>query len=105
MNRTSLEAPPAEPNTIIDLRDGDLRDVGIDPMVEPQKRVNPLVALAAVGSGIALVPALVLDASPQRNHLTVLRPPRPLPSLDIGLCALRRATDRQPLSLLWSMNA
>ena len=63
------------------------------------------VALAAVGSGIALVPELVLDASPQRNHLTVLRPPRPLPSLDIGLCALRRSVQSQPLSLLWSMNA
>jgi hypothetical protein len=47
----------------------------------------------------------VLDASPQRIHLTVLPPPRPLPSLDIGLCALRRTLDREPLSLLWALRA
>ena len=62
------------------------------------------VALAAVGSGIALVPALVLDASPQRHYLTTLTPPHPLPSLDIGLCALRRTITRQPLSLLWDLD-
>ena len=62
------------------------------------------VAMAAVGSGIALVPRLVLDASPQRQHLTVLRPPLPLPLLDIGLCALRRTISRTPLSLLWNLN-
>ena len=61
------------------------------------------VSLAAVGSGIALVPKIVLDASPLRHHLVTLTPPRALPSLDIGLCALRRAVDRPPLSLLWAM--
>jgi LysR family transcriptional regulator, positive regulator for ilvC len=62
------------------------------------------VALAALGFGIALVPGLVFEASPLRKHqLEKVDPPKPLPSLDIGLCALRRAVTVAPLSLLWDL--
>lgn len=59
MNRTSLDDLPTTPDTIIDLRNVGPRDGhpgDVDPhdvdslVVEPPKRVNPLVALAAVGA-------------------------------------------------------
>jgi LysR family transcriptional regulator, positive regulator for ilvC len=61
------------------------------------------VALAAVGFGIALVPGLVLEASPLRDQLQTVGPPRPLPSVNIGLCAPRRRITTAPLSLLWGL--
>jgi LysR family transcriptional regulator, positive regulator for ilvC len=62
------------------------------------------VALATVGFGTALVPKLVLDASPLRDHLRTVPPPMPLPRLDIGLCALRRRIATAPLSMLWGLS-
>lgn len=61
------------------------------------------VALAAVGSGVAVVPGLVFESSPLRSHLRVVRAPRALPVLRIGLVARRSATDDGPLGALWAM--
>lgn len=64
------------------------------------------VALAAVGSGMAVVPSLVLEASPLRPHLRVVRTPRPMPMLRIGLVARRARTSvpGSPLEALWALS-
>ncbi len=62
-----------------------------------------VLALAALGSGIAIIPALVLDASPLKKRVRVLHPELALPSVTVGLVARRRDIDDQPLADLWRL--
>ncbi len=62
-----------------------------------------VIALAALGSGIGIVPALVIEASALRNRLITIQPPADLPTMQIALCARRGAVTKDPLSQLWSM--
>ena len=52
-----------------------------------------VVALAALGSGIGIVPRLVVEASALRQRLRELAPPKRLPFMRIGLVV--RASNRQ----------
>lgn len=52
-----------------------------------------VVALAALGSGIGIVPRLVVEASALRQRLRELAPPKRLPLMRIGLVV--RASNRQ----------
>jgi LysR family transcriptional regulator, positive regulator for ilvC len=61
------------------------------------------VTLAAVGSGVAIVPGLVHEASPLRAHLHIAVAPAPLPALRIGLVAHSSMIEREPLALLWHL--
>lgn len=59
------------------------------------------VAIASLGAGVAVVPALVRDASPLRRHLVELDPPRRLPSLRLGLVARTATVSSGAVQLLW----
>ena len=73
--------------------------------VQDTESHEEVVALAALGSGIGIVPRLVADTSALRPRLREVIPPARLPSLQIGLCAQRRAITSGPLALLWAMLA
>ncbi len=62
-----------------------------------------VLALAALGSGIAIIPELVLRASPLKQRVRVLTPTLPLPSVTVGLVARRRDVTTQPLADLWDL--
>lgn len=62
-----------------------------------------VLALAALGSGVAIIPELVLDASSLRQLVHRLTPPAPMPAVTVGLVARRRDIDRQPLATLWRL--
>lgn len=62
-----------------------------------------VVALTALGSGIGIVPNLVVESSALQSHLRHLRPPRPLPTMRIGLCARSSAVRTGALAQLWTM--
>ena len=62
-----------------------------------------VVALAALGSGIGIVPRLVVESSPLRPRLREITPPVRLPTMRLGLCARRSAITTDPLAQLWSL--
>lgn len=62
-----------------------------------------VVALAALGSGIGIVPKLVVDSSALRPRLRDVTPPSRLPTMRIGLCARRQSARHGALALLWQM--
>lgn len=61
-----------------------------------------VLPLVAIGLGVGIVPALVLDASALRAELDVV-PESSLPSLRIGLCALRRRLAEPTIGALWEV--
>ena len=71
--------------------------------VQETETHEEVVTLTALGSGIGIVPRLVLESSALRPRLRELSPPARLPTMRIGLCAARRDIARGPLALLWAM--
>ena len=62
-----------------------------------------VVALTALGSGVGIVPKLVVESSALRSLLREVRPPTVLPTMRIGLCARSSALRNGELAHLWSM--
>ncbi len=62
-----------------------------------------VVALSSLGSGVGIVPQLVVDSSALKPRLRIIEPPSPLPTMALGLCALQSATETSPLRELWAM--
>lgn len=69
---------------------------------EGHEAVLPLVA---VGMGVGVVPALVVEASALATGLRVLEAEPPLPDVRVGLCVLRRRRTEPALDALWSAAA
>jgi LysR family transcriptional regulator, positive regulator for ilvC len=72
-------------------------------LVRDAETNEEVLALAALGSGIAIIPELVLDASPLKKRVRILRPDTALPSVAVGLVARRADIDEQPLADLWRL--
>lgn len=62
-----------------------------------------VLALAAMGSGVALIPRLVVDASPLKGRVFEVQVTASLPTVTVGLVAKRRAASTQPLADLWAL--
>ena len=79
------------------------RGVGRDFEIQEAETHEEVVVLTSLGSGVGIVPELVVRSSSLRPRLQELTPPRDLPTMRIGLCARRAATSDGPLAALWSM--
>ena len=62
-----------------------------------------VLALSSLGSGVGIVPRLVVESSALKPRLGILEPPAPLPTMALGMCALQSATETSPLRELWAM--
>jgi LysR family transcriptional regulator, positive regulator for ilvC len=62
-----------------------------------------VIALTALGSGVGIVPSLVVESSALVHRLIFAPTPAPLPTMRIALCARRRTTTAAPLQQLWQM--
>jgi LysR family transcriptional regulator, positive regulator for ilvC len=62
-----------------------------------------VLALSSLGSGVGIVPSLVVESSALKPRLRILPPPAPLPTMALGMCALQSATETSPLRELWAM--
>ena len=73
-----------------------------DPKFVAEVRGNEgLIAMVALGSGIALVPRLVLENSPLRARVVELPHLRPPPGYQISLCAKKSSLSRRVVELFW----
>lgn len=74
-----------------------------DIAVQETDSHEEVIALAALGSGIGIVPRLVVETSALRPQLRELTPPARLPVMLLGLVARRRDLHRPPVAELWTM--
>lgn len=82
------------------------RRQGIRPRVYAQAAGNEAIsALVALGCGVGVVPALVLDKSPFRDQLRVLPVAQELEPYYVGLAALKRRLRDPALAAFWECAA
>ncbi len=79
------------------------RHLGNDTEIREAETNEEVLALAAMGSGVALIPRLVVDASPLKGRVHEIQIPATLPTVTVGLVAKRRAAGTQPLADLWAL--
>ncbi len=78
------------------------RHLGTDVEIREAETNEEVLALAAMGSGVAVVPKLVVDASALGQRVRALVPPASLPVVTVGLVARRTSLGRDPLPDLWA---
>jgi LysR family transcriptional regulator, positive regulator for ilvC len=78
------------------------RHLGTDVEIREAETNEEVLALAAMGSGVAVVPKLVVDASALGQRVRTLVPPASLPVVTVGLVARRTSLGRDPLPDLWA---
>ena len=62
-----------------------------------------LIAMVRLGCGIGIVPQLVLERSPFRDEVQVLKNAPKLDPYTVGLCAAKRALTRPAVKALWEL--
>ncbi len=79
------------------------RHLGAGTEIREAETNEEVLALAAMGSGVALIPRLVVDASPLKGRVHEVTVAAALPTITVGLVAKRRAIDARPLADLWAL--
>jgi LysR family transcriptional regulator, positive regulator for ilvC len=79
------------------------RNLGNDVKVREAETNEEVLALAAMGSGVAIIPKLVVSASPLKGRVHEVPVPTPLPIITVGLVAKRRTVSSDPLADLWAL--
>lgn len=79
------------------------QSLGVPHTLQETESHEEVVALTALGSGVGIVPKLVVESSALRSLLREVTPPVALPTMRIGLCARSSAVGSGALAQLWSM--
>lgn len=77
------------------------RHVGPGIDIREAETNEEVLALAAMGAGVAIVPKLVVDASTLGQRVRTISVPPGLPTITVGLVARRASLTRDPLPDLW----
>ncbi len=81
-----------------------LSEHDIEPRIVAEVRGNEgLIAMVSLGSGIALVPRLVLESSPLKASVRVLSELTPPPGYDVSLCARPKSLRRDVVRVFWEL--
>lgn len=81
-----------------------LRVNGFEPRIVAEVRGNEgIIAMVSLGSGVGLVPRLVLNVSPLREKVRVLECLEPPPGYDVSLCARPRSLKRDVVRVFWEL--
>lgn len=80
-----------------------LRERRLAPPIAAEVRGNEaILAMVSMGAGVALVPELVLEASPLRSRVRRLAEPPP-PGYTVSLCATERSLGRRVVEVFWAI--
>jgi LysR family positive regulator for ilvC len=81
-----------------------LRENGTVPNIASEVSGNEaLIAMVRLGTGIGIVPKLVLERSPFRHEVTVIRKAPKLNPYVVGLCSSRRNLKRPAVQAMWKL--
>lgn len=76
----------------------------IEPHIVAEVRGNEgIIAMVSLGSGVALVPQLVLDSSPLKHKVRVLEGLEVPPPYHVSLCCRKRSLSRRVVELFWNL--
>jgi LysR family transcriptional regulator, positive regulator for ilvC len=78
------------------------RHLGTGVDIREAETNEEVLALAAMGIGVAVVPKLVVDASMLGQRVRTIAVPAGLPTITVGLVARKTALERDPLPDLWN---
>jgi LysR family positive regulator for ilvC len=80
------------------------RQNGITPNIALEVSGNEaLIAMIRLGTGIGVVPKLVLERSPFRNEVSVVREAPKLNPYVVGLCSSKRNLKRPAVRAMWDL--
>jgi LysR family transcriptional regulator, positive regulator for ilvC len=79
------------------------KHLGGDVAMREAETNEEVLALAAMGSGVAIIPKLVVSASPLKGRVHEISVPAPLPIITVGLVAKRQSISKDPLADLWAL--
>jgi LysR family transcriptional regulator, positive regulator for ilvC len=79
------------------------RNLGSDVPVREAETNEEVLALAAMGSGVAIIPKLVVSASPLKGRVHEVPVPAELPVITVGLVSKKRSITTDPLADLWAL--
>ena len=83
-----------------------LKEKAIQPDIRSEVSGNEaLIAMVRLGCGIGVVPQLVLERSPFRDEVQVLKNAPQLDPYSVGLCAAKRSLTRPAVRALWNLAA
>jgi LysR family positive regulator for ilvC len=81
-----------------------LKEKNIAPDIRSEVSGNEaLIAMVRLGCGIGVVPQLVLERSPFRNEVKVLKEAPALEPYVVGLCATKRSLTRPATRAFWEL--
>lgn len=76
-----------------------LKAMGIKPNIYANVTGHEaLVSMVALGCGISIAPQLVIDASPVKNKIAILKPNLNPEAFDLGICCLKNKKSEQIIS-------
>ncbi len=79
-----------------------LRKRKIRPRVATEVSGNEaIIAMVRLGSGVSVVPELVLEKSPFRDQVEVIKAAPILTPYEVGLCSTRKNLHREVVAALW----
>jgi LysR family positive regulator for ilvC len=77
----------------------------IDPHIVAEVRGNEgIIAMVSLGSGVGIVPQLVLDSSPLKQRVRVLDHLQAPPGYDVSLCCKKRSLGRRVVEVFWELS-
>jgi LysR family positive regulator for ilvC len=81
-----------------------LRENGTVPNIASEvSGSEALIAMVRLGTGIGIVPKLVLERSPFRNEVRLIRKAPKLDPYVVGLCSSKRNLKRPAVSAMWKL--
>lgn len=83
-----------------------LKQKAIQPDIRSEVSGNEaLIAMVRLGCGIGIVPKLVLEKSPFRDEVQIVKNAPKLDPYKVGLCAAKRSLNRPAVQALWKLAA
>lgn len=80
------------------------RSQGVRPLVSAQVAGNEaIVSMVGLGSGVGVVPQIVLENSPLKNKVSILPVAAVLKPLEVGLFATRKKRSNRLVDALWTI--
>lgn len=81
-----------------------LTTLPVQPQIDTEVSGNEgILSMVSMGCGIALVPFLVWERSPQKDEVVVLDSLQPPPGYQVGLCARHRSLEHPVLQAFWQL--
>jgi LysR family positive regulator for ilvC len=80
------------------------RERGVQPNIYAQVAGNEaIITMVSLGCGIGVVPQLVLDKSPMRDQVAVLKVSPELEPFAVGVCTFQKNMANPPVQALWDV--